>query len=43
MTTIYSETDIHDIREKGFDITLPDEVLDIISKISEQVGAPSYI
>lgn len=43
MTTIYSETDIHDIREKGFDITLPDEVIDIISKISEQVGAPSYI
>lgn len=43
MTTTYSETDIINIRNTGFDFTLPQETISIISSISEQVGAPSYI
>jgi len=43
MTSIYSEADIITIRNNGFDFTLPEETIDTISKISDQVGAPSYI
>lgn len=43
MTSIYSEADIITIRNNGFDLTLPQETIDIISIISDQVGAPSYI
>jgi regulator of replication initiation timing len=43
MTAIYTESDIINIRNNGFDLTLPDETMDIISQISDQVGAPSYI
>lgn len=43
MTMIYNENDIINIRNSGFDFTLPDETIKIISRISEEVGAPSYI
>ena len=33
MTTIYSETDINAIRTNGFDLTLPQETIDIIASI----------
>ena len=43
MTCIYNETDILKIKDNGFDITLPQEALDMIQHISDQVGSPSYV
>lgn len=43
MTCIYNETDILKIKEVGFDTTLPQEALDMIQHISDQVGSPSYV
>lgn len=39
----YSENDILNIQEEGFSYKLPDECIGIISRISEEVGAPTYI
>ena len=35
--------DILNIQEEGFSYKLPDECIGIISRISEEVGAPTYI
>ena len=39
----YLLTDFNKIRDDGFNITLPQSTIDIITKISEQVGAIGYI
>jgi hypothetical protein len=43
ITKQYSITDYDDITNAGFLCNLSQETLDIISKLSEQVGAPTYI
>ena len=43
ITKQYSITDYDDITNAGFICNLSQETLDIISKLSEQVGAPTYI
>ena len=43
ITKQYSITDYEDITNAGFICNLSQETLDIISKLSEQVGAPTYI
>ena len=43
MTQVYTETEIINIQEEGFNFTLPKSCIDIIAKISEEVGAPSYV
>ena len=42
-TKQYSITEYDDITNAGFICNLSQETLDIISKLSEQVGAPTYI
>ena len=39
----YSNTDIEEIINNGFDYKLPKETLNIIENLSKKVGAPSYI
>tara|TARA_B100001063_G_scaffold202320_1_gene196036 strand:- start:4821 stop:5807 length:987 start_codon:yes stop_codon:yes gene_type:complete len=39
----YLLTEFNKIRDEGFNITLPQTTIDIITKISEQVGAIGYI
>ena len=43
ITKQYSIADYEDITNAGFICNLSQETLDIISKLSEQVGAPTYI
>jgi hypothetical protein len=43
ITKQYNITDYEDITNAGFICNLSQETLDIISKLSEQVGAPTYI
>jgi len=43
ITKQYSITDYDEITNAGFICNLSQETLDIISKLSEQVGAPTYI
>jgi hypothetical protein len=43
MTTIYKLQDFSNIMFAGFDYTIPEETLKLISNISMQVGSPSYI
>lgn len=43
ITKQYSITDYEDITNAGFICNLSQETLDIVSKLSEQVGAPTYI
>lgn len=43
ITKQYSINDYEDITNAGFICNLSQETLDIISKLSEQVGAPTYI
>ena len=43
ITKQYSITDYDDITNAGFICNLSQETLDIISKLSEQVGASTYI
>ena len=44
MTTMkYTLQNFNEITFKGFDITLPDETLSIITELALQVGSPTYI
>ena len=43
ITKQYTISDYEDITNAGFTCILSQETLDIISKLSEQVGAPTYI
>ena len=43
MTQVYTEQDILNIQNEGFVSNLPQTCLDIISRIAEEVGAPTYI
>ena len=43
ITKQYSISDYEDITNAGFTCILSQKTLDIISKLSEQVGAPTYI
>jgi hypothetical protein len=40
--TQYTLEDFNNITFDGFDYSIPQEIIDIINNISEQVGAPSY-
>ena len=39
----YTCDDFKDIISNGFDYTLPNYTIEIVNKISSQVGAPTYI
>jgi hypothetical protein len=41
--SVYTTTDFENIEQEGFQFKIPDETTNIISLLSEQVGAPSYI
>jgi hypothetical protein len=41
--TVYSITDFETITWNGFECELPQQTIDLISRISDQVGAPSYV
>jgi hypothetical protein len=43
MATRYTLKDFTDITFNGFDITLPEETLVIITELSQQVGSPTYV
>jgi hypothetical protein len=43
MRTTYTLENINEILYQGFKYALPDETLEIISKIASQVGSPDYI
>jgi hypothetical protein len=43
VTNIYTLENINEILYQGFEYNLPDKILDIISKISLEVGSPDYI
>jgi len=43
ITNIYTLENINEILYQGFEYNLPDKTLDIISKISLEVGSPDYI
>lgn len=43
MNTRYTIQDFHDISNDGFDYTLSEATLDIISALASQVGAPDYV
>ena len=43
VTTIYGLDDITNIKDYGFQFTLPEKTLGLINRISRMVGAPSYI
>lgn len=40
---VYTLENINEILYQGFEYTLPDKTLDIISKLSSEVGSPDYI
>ena len=40
---IYTLENINEILYQGFEYNLPDKTLDIISKLSSEVGSPDYI
>lgn len=42
-TPVYPIQYIQTLTWNGFDCTLPDEVVDLVSQIADQVGAPSYV
>lgn len=43
MRNIYTLENINEILYQGFDYNLPDKTLEIISKLSSEVGSPDYI
>ena len=43
MSHVYTENDILTIKNEGFNHSLPEMCLNVISRISEEVGAPTYI
>jgi hypothetical protein len=43
MTDVFLLQDFANIKFNGFDITLPEETLIVISELAQQVGSPSYI
>ena len=43
LTTIYDLEYIKNVKEYGFQFTLPEKTLGLINRISRMVGAPSYI
>ena len=40
---VYQLTDFDIIKWNGFEIELPEEVIHLVSRIADQVGAPSYV
>ena len=43
MPIIYTTDDIDTIRSHGFEISLPNDVLENIKKLTSHVGSPDYI
>ena len=39
----YTLSEVNNLIESGIDYDIPDELLDIINKLSSQVGAPNYV
>jgi hypothetical protein len=39
----YSYNELLTIKEDGFDLTIPDDVISKVQMIAERVGAPGYI
>ena len=42
-TNIYNLQQYAEIAFNGFEFTIPPETMDIITKLSSQVGSPTYI
>jgi hypothetical protein len=43
ITPVYQLTDFDAIKWNGFEMELPEDVIQLVSRIADQVGAPSYV